>query len=277
MNKLLTKLIGVLLLLSGSSLPGFTQIYAPENPPEPNQYFKLTIESDPAYISYISGSGSYMEGTSVCINASANSTNYKFDHWSLNGKDYGTEQKFIYTTPAAKSSLVAHFKYVPENPAEPTLVSKKKLYLNCTPEGSCSFNRTSGEKVEANSNVWMSCYVNSGYNFLGWYANGVLVSSYIDFNFQMPGSETTLTAMFKYSPSNPGEPESSKNEDIQNTAQGDVNADGLINVADAMEIVNAVMSETTEKIAKGVGDLNNDGIINTADAMEIINKCIGTK
>lgn len=276
MNKLSTKVIGVLLLLSGSSLPGFTQNYTPENPPEPNQYFKLTVDSDPAYISYISGSGSYMEGTSVWINASANSTNYKFDHWSLNGKDYGTEQNFIYTTPAAKSSLVAHFKYVPENPAEPTLVVKKRLYLNCTPEGSCSFNRTSGEKVETDSYVWMYCYANSSYKFLGWYANGVLVSTNIDFNFQMPGSETTLTAMFKYSPSNPGEP-GSAGGDIQNTALGDVNADGSINVTDAMKIINAVVSETTAQISKGVGDMNNDGIINTTDAMEIIKYSIGTK
>lgn len=277
MKKFMIMVIGILLLLSESGMPCLAQDeFKPGDPPEPNQNYKLSTACEPVDAGYVSGSGLYQEGTSVWINASSRSSNYVFDHWTLNGQGYSSEQGFNYVTVAAKGLLTAYFKYVPESPAEPTLVIKKRLYLNSTPQECCSFNRTSGEKVETDSYVEINCYANSGYNFLGWYANGVKVSTVRDFNYQMPSDETTLTAMFKYSPSNPDEP-GSAGGDIQNLSQGDVNGDTVINATDAVEIINAVVTETASKISLGQGDVNNDKVINATDAVDIINYSIESK
>lgn len=63
--------------------------------------------------------------------------------------------------------------------------------------------------------------------FQGWYKNCVLISENTTFNYLMPGNDVTLTVMFRYNPTNPGDPESDGSQsDVQTTPAGDVNKDG---------------------------------------------------
>lgn len=52
--------------------------------------------------------------------------------------------------------------------------------------------------------------------------------------------------------------------------KGDANCDGLINAADIVETVNAVLGKPSEKFIEFNGDVNNDGIIDSKDIEEIV-------
>lgn len=52
---------------------------------------------------------------------------------------------------------------------------------------------------------------------------------------------------------------------------GDVNNDGIINVTDAVGIVNHILKNTPETFTIGSADINEDGIINVTDAVSIVN------
>ena len=54
---------------------------------------------------------------------------------------------------------------------------------------------------------------------------------------------------------------------LKSSLDGDVNADGVINVLDVVLLVNMVLSDEYNTSA----DLNNDGIINVLDVVELIN------
>ena len=55
---------------------------------------------------------------------------------------------------------------------------------------------------------------------------------------------------------------------------GDVNNDGLINITDAIGIVNHILQQTPSVFVEGAADVNQDGIINVTDAISVINKIL---
>jgi hypothetical protein len=57
--------------------------------------------------------------------------------------------------------------------------------------------------------------------------------------------------------------------------RGDVNHDGEINIADANQVVNAILMGTTSSHAIAMCDINGDQEINIADINLIIKKIIG--
>lgn len=63
--------------------------------------------------------------------------------------------------------------------------------------------------------------------------------------------------------------------DVIDIAVGDVNADGLINVLDAIDIARYVAGMSPEGFQDGVADINDDGIINISDAVVLINQIAG--
>lgn len=52
---------------------------------------------------------------------------------------------------------------------------------------------------------------------------------------------------------------------------GDVNGDGLVNIADAIGIVNRVVRKESAIFIEGVADVNQDGQVDIADAIAIVN------
>lgn len=55
---------------------------------------------------------------------------------------------------------------------------------------------------------------------------------------------------------------------------GDVNNDDLINVTDAIGIVNYILQQTPSVFVEGAADVNQDGIINVTDAISVVNKIL---
>ena len=57
---------------------------------------------------------------------------------------------------------------------------------------------------------------------------------------------------------------------VGSIAQGDVNADGVVNVTDAIGIISHILEDTPTWFTESVADLNGDGQINVTDVIAVI-------
>lgn len=282
----------VLLLILGSTPAIYAQgnqakatanrsTFDPENPAEPDNgyeepivYYKVKISSNPASVAYVSSGGEFAVGSSKYIYTSRRNSKYTFSHWTLNGEYYSNRTSFTYVVETMDANFVAHYEFAPSSPVEPDPLPEIKvnpLYLATNIEGACSFNQASGNEYEEEVWVELEAYPAKGYEFKGWYSGTTLVSSSAKFNYQMPGTEVTLTANVArvvFSPDNPSEPDSSQ-EDVQTTPVGDVNKDGVVNVFDIIAVVNYSLAETDENLS--LYDLNGDGAVNVFDIIKVVN------
>ena len=259
----------LMLALRASAQGGFN----PSNPPEPLVQYRVVVGSTPDGVAYTSGSGKYAPGTTVSIRTSARNSNYSFQHWLKDGEVYTTDMNFTYEVEAKNVTFTAVYQYNPNNPPEPTAKHEYRIYLEQDMEGAGSFNRSSGAKAEAGSNVYLRAYNNQGFVFEGWYEGETLVNSNASFYYNMPAHNTTLTAHYRYDPSNPADPQSNQT-DIDNRLIGDVNNDGVITSADAVCIINYVVRKENAVFIEENADANSDGVITSADAVCIINQVV---
>ncbi len=205
-----------LLLLLGSamvmaSLPDDNDDFNPSNPPEPNAKFKVEVQSPD--FTYCSGSGNYRQGETAYISTSAANENYQFAYWKKDGEKYSDQRYFQYVMTDRNVKFEAVYNYTPANPSEPTPMNKYRLYLSTEDAECCSFNRTSGEKVEAGESVWLYAYLSQGYVFKGWYKGDELLSTSQNFYYTMPSEDTSLSVRFVYSPSSPSDPNSTEKDE----------------------------------------------------------------
>lgn len=200
-----------LLLLVGNSQLWAAPDFDPPTPPEPYIKYVVTVNSERGYTS---GSGKYFEDEEVEINTSSYDRNYYFKCWLKDGKEYTTDQQFTYKVEAKNVKFEAVYGYDPLPPDEPVTSNPYRLYLKTDKEGVCSFNRSSGDKVEAGSQVWLQAYASPGFRFLGWYQGDELVSEEQSFYFTMPEAHTTLTAKLEYDPDAPDEPSNPGQDDV---------------------------------------------------------------
>lgn len=246
--------------------------YDPQNPPDPQFRFKLTVSASPAEAGYVSGSGLYKAGDQVWLTAS-NRNNYEFQYWMCDGERVSDVASFYYIMPAKKVNMEAVFAYNPSNPADPTAVNKYRLYLETNMEGSCTFNVTSGAKQIAGRSIRVKTVnISQGYKFLGWYKGDEKLSDDQSYYYLMPNQDVTLTAHFSYDPDSPDDPTSNQtNVDNQEYTMGDANGDGEVNVTDIVEIVNAIMDRPSAKFVRAAADMNHDGEINVTDIVKVVN------
>lgn len=200
-------ILSILALLMSLSMRGQ---YNPTNPAEPGVYYTLTLEASPsAGGSFNLGTTtSYSEGTTVNLRAYTNSY-FTFTAWEQDGEVISTSASFTYTMPAKNVKLIAHYKYSPSNPEEPTqpdIPIYSTLYLSASPSAGGYFNINSGNKYEVGSAVSLRAYNNSNFSFKNWTENGEVVSTSSSFQYVMKEGNPILVANFTYNPGNPAEP-----------------------------------------------------------------------
>lgn len=161
-------------------------------------------------------------------------------------------------------TFTACYNYTPSSPDEP-FNNDNRLYLVAEPLTACSFNIASGDRYEYDPAMG-----NTGYTFLGWYKGGELMSKSESFSFNMPEGDLTLTAKFEYNPMNPAEPEGNGPQDNVTTLTGDADGDGVVDVADAVRVINLCLTEEYDAKA----DVDDDGVVDVADAVAVINICL---
>ena len=264
--------VGLLLLLILSmTMQAQSLVDNGDDPPEPWLKYKVTVAGASPTSCNVSGTGQYVTGTVVTIGSSAKSADYVFSHWTLNGVRIEQPATFTYTIGSENAAFVAHYTFTPEDPQDPVTINKHRLYLVSSSEGACSFNRTSGEKVDYDTYVSLNAYPSQGYVFKGWYNGETQVCDVVSFNYLMPNENTTLTARFVYDPADPADPSSPEGANPQTLLTGDANGDGAVDVTDAVAVINAYLSGDNSAINEGVADVNHDSVIDITDAVAIIN------
>lgn len=272
MRKDIFKRFATLLLVVLTGSTAAMAQYDPENPPEPYVRYKVKVKVSPADAGYASGAGSFLKDEITTIYTSGVS-GYDFLYWTKNGVQYSTSTSFNYTVESENAEFVAVYQYNPDSPEDPVSSYAYRLYLGCTPQDACSFNRTSGTKTEKNTWVTVSATANQDFDFLGWYENGVKISSESSFQYQMKDQDCWLNAKFTYNPANPGDPTSQQaNVDNPEAISGDTNGDGVVDITDAVALINRYLSGTTNTLDMSVADMNNDGVVDITDAVAIVNK-----
>ena len=185
--------------------------YNPSNPPEPGQYYTLTLLVTP------SGGGSVspasvstrQSGNFVRLSATAN-TNFQFVAWAENGVIISQTAQFDYQMPAKDVTLTAHFDYVPSNPSEPSTPNipvYSTVYVTCNPADGGSFSGvTSGNRYQQGASLSLSASAKNNFQFAYWTEEGEVISTASSFKYVVKTYDTHLVAHFSYNPSNPSEP-----------------------------------------------------------------------
>lgn len=201
----------ILLMLALAMSASMRGQYNPANPAEPGQYYTLTLQATP------SGGGSfnlntvtsYSKGTNVSLRAYSN-TGFRFAGWELDGEVVSTSPSYSYTMPARNVRLVAHYKYEPDSPAEPSepnLPVYASLNFQASPSEGGSFNISSGNRYEVGTSVSLRAYSNSNFIFKNWTENGEVISTSSSFQYVVKEGNPKLVANFTYSPGSPAEPD----------------------------------------------------------------------
>lgn len=265
-------LVASLLLLAGSTAATAQRRngFNPDNPPEPHAMFTIRTQTDG--LAYSSGGGTFEQGTEITLNTSANSENYTFSHWEKNGEWYSDAQRPTYTVDE-NATFTAVYDFTPVSPSDPASYNKYRLYLTSNTEDGFSFNRTSGAKVEAGEYVTLEAYPSSSYVFKGWYQDGRLLSKSLRFNYLMPAENTELSIRLVYNPASPGEPGGTEQGDVSNSKMGDINGDGVVNITDAVGLIDRYVANDTTGILS-TGDMNGDGVVNITDAVLLVDQYV---
>lgn len=103
--------------------------------------------------------------------------------------------------------------YNPPNPGDPDAPNDKDVYkltLSATPKGSSSFNRNEQQQVTAGKEIYIEAYASTGYKFVAWLCDGDTLSKSRGFYYTMPQKNVALTAVMRYYPDSPGDPETPK-------------------------------------------------------------------
>lgn len=184
--------------------------YNPTNPAEPGVYYTLALEATPSNGGSfnIGTTTTYSEGTTVNLRAYTNS-NFSFTAWEQDGEVISTSSSFTYTMPAKNVKLIAHYKYNPNSPSEPTepdLPVYSTLHLSASPSAGGYFNISSGNKYEVGAVISLRAYNNSNFSFKNWTENGEVISTSSSFQYIMKEGNPKLVANFAYTPGNPAEP-----------------------------------------------------------------------
>ncbi len=208
--KHLQYLLAVLLLMVS---PATWAQFNPENPDEPGtRPWRLTLKAVPATGGYynVNALSMHAAGEEVYLHAYSHS-DFGFVQWEdEQGNVLSTANDLSYTMPAKDITLVARFKYVPEEPEEPGQASiKRHLYLRTNPANTGWFNLSSDNDITVGEQVYIEAYNSSQhYSFRNWTQDGSIISTSKGFTYTMPDKDVTLVVNYDYSfsPDSPDEP-----------------------------------------------------------------------
>ena len=131
--------------------------------------YTINATANPSEGGSISGTGTYNDGTSCTLTATA-ATNYRFDNWTENGSVVSTNANYTFTVNANRT-LVANF------------TRTYAITASTNPNGAGSIsgagNYASGESCT------LAVTPAAGYTFTNWTKNGVEVSTDLSFTFSV--------------------------------------------------------------------------------------------
>ena len=145
--------------------------------------YNITVSANPTNGGTVAGGGTYNQGQSCTVTATANS-GYTFTNWTENGNVVSTQANYTFNVNSNRT-LVANF-------------TAQTQQYNIT----VSANPTNGGTVTGGGTYQQgqSCTVHAtaatGYTFLRWTENGTQVSTNANYSFTVTGNRT-LVAQFQ--------------------------------------------------------------------------------
>ncbi len=155
----------------------------------PIQY-NVTTTANPIAGGTTSGGGTFNNGTSVTVAATANN-GYTFVNWTENGSQVSANASYTFTI-SANRSLVANFS---TNPIQYNVTTTANPIAGGTTSGGGSYNNGTSATVTATAN--------NGYIFFNWTENGSQVSTNASYTFSV-SSNRNLVANFSANPNQYG-------------------------------------------------------------------------
>lgn len=246
--------------------------YNPSSPSDPGVLYNLTLTASPSDGGSVSPSGrnQYVAGAKVSCYA-YNSSNFRFVRWTEDGETVSTSSSFTYTMPERAASLTAVFEYSPGNPADPDSMGlRRRVFLEASPSDAGSFSVSSGTYYEVGTSFSVRAYTNSNFTFKGWQRNGQTISVQNPISLKMEESDIYLTAIYEYTPGNPGDPSRNSWDATTGTLIIDYFQTGSISSA-----INALVSDRSlvKKIivsgAANSSDLRNLSSFTACDTLDL--------
>lgn len=183
--------------------------FDPSNPNEPDEpsnimYYQLQLNATEG--GSVSGGGRYLADRQVTLRAYPD-TKFDFVGWYdvATGDELSKNTTFTYTTTAKHRVLEARFEFNPDSPSEPSQpVLSRTVTVTATEGGSTNISSYRGL---IGSTITLTAYQNTGYDFIGWYLNGVEYTKLSSFSYTITDSYyQNFEARYEFNPSNPAEP-----------------------------------------------------------------------
>ncbi len=197
--------------LCGQTVYGTDDGFNPDNPGNPGEpvlKHKIELVASPqSGGSFNFTSQKAAEGSDVYLYAYTNSY-YVFKGWMLGDSLLSTARSFYYNMPKHDVTITGLFEldidFVnPGDPGEPKV--KHTLTVAALPNKGGSFNFNETRLAEGDS-IDLYAYTNTGFEFKGWQVDGNIVSTNRSLYYTMGKEDANVTAVFKFNPTNPGNP-----------------------------------------------------------------------
>lgn len=150
--------------------------------------YTITATANPTNAGTVSGGGTYAQGSTCTLHATANS-GYSFVKWTKNGTQVSTNPNYSFTV-TGNAAYVAHFQQNTTN-----------YTITATASPSNAGTITGAGSYASGSTCTLRATPNSGYTFVNWLENGTSVSTNATYSFTVTGNRN-LVAVFDVAPTN---------------------------------------------------------------------------
>ena len=147
------------------------------------QAYTVTLSCLPEEGGVATGGGSYCEGDTCTVTATAN-TGYNFVNWTENGTQVSTEMEYTFPVITDRN-LVANFAALPPD----------EYVVSVSASPSEGGTVTGGGIYQDGEICTLTATASAGYNFVNWTENGTQVSTEMEYTFPVTG-DRTLVANF---------------------------------------------------------------------------------
>ena len=147
----------------------------------PENNYTITTTANPAEGGTVTGGGTFQEGQSCTVVATAN-TDYNFQNWTENGNVISNIASYTFTVNSNRN-LVANFSHV-EQPNTYTV----SVSANPAEGGTV----TGGGTYEEGTSCTVIATSNSNYVFENWTENGSIVSTNVGYTFTVNGNRNLV-------------------------------------------------------------------------------------
>ena len=143
------------------------------------QQYTISVTASPTNGGAVSGGGTYNQGASCTVHATANS-GYSFVNWTENGTQVSTNANYTFTVTGNRS-LVAHFQ-----------AQQQQYTISVSANPSNGGSVTGGGTYNQGTTCTVHATANSGFTFTNWTENGTQVSTNANYSFTVTGNRNLV-------------------------------------------------------------------------------------